>query len=386
MTVFETILRWYGSVGPVIVTALFNLLHEGEEMKSMRSIVITVMAAILIMGIMIGTASAKIKLTYNNYLPPTHIGSRVSEAWCKEVEKRTNGEVTIMHFSGGQLLPGPKVYDGVVQGIADIGFSNLAYTRGRFPEMEMCDLPLGMPSGWVSTHVVNRFYQKYQPKEFSAVKLLYMSGSGPNLISTSEKPITKLEDLKGQTLRATGRIADTSAALGATSRPIAIGETYEAVKRGVISGVMLPLETMKAFRLGELLKYCTADWQVGNIYTFYAVMNKDKWNSLPDNIKKIIDEVNAEYIEKSAMGWNDVDLSGAEFFKSKGGKIIQLTDEEAIRWNEAIVPVIDTYMKDTAATGLSMDELKARVEFIRETRNELTKEQKSKGIPMPYDE
>ena len=355
-------------------------------MKSMRSSVIMFMAAILIMGFMIGTASAKIKLTYNNYLPPTHVGSRVAEAWCKEVEKRTNGEVTIQFFAGGQLLPGPKVYDGVVQGIVDIGFSNLAYTRGRFPEMEMCDLPLGMPSGWVSTHVVNRFYQKYAPKEFDAVKVLYMNGSGPNLISTTDKPIYKLEDLKGQTLRATGRIADTTAALGGTSRPIAIPEIYEAVKRGVVSGVMLPLETMKAFRLGELLKYCTTDWQVGNIYTFYAVMNKKKWNSLPDNIKKIIDEVNTEYIEKSAVGWNGDDLGGAEFFKSKGGKMIQLTDEEAVRWNQAIAPVIDTYMKEVAATGLSADELKARVEFIRQTRDELAKEQRDKGIPMPYDE
>jgi TRAP-type C4-dicarboxylate transport system substrate-binding protein len=338
------------------------------------------------MGVLAGTASAKVKLTYNNYLPPTHIGSRVAEAWCKEIEKRSGGEVEIMYFSGGQLLPGPKVFDGVVQGIADIGFSNLAYTRGRFPEMEMCDLPLGMPSGWVSTHVVNRFFQKYQPAEFDSVKLLYMSGSGPNLISTSEKPVATLEDLKGQTLRATGRIADTAAALGAVSRPIAIGETYEAVKRNVISGVMLPLETMKAFRLGELLKYCTADWQVGNIYTFYAVMNKKKWESLPDHLKKIVDEVNAEWIEKSAQGWNDVDLTGAAFFREKGGKIIRLSDQETARWDQAIAPVIETYMNEVSGKGPAVDELKARIEFIRQTRDELIREQMSRGIPMPYDE
>ncbi|BBO90347.1 hypothetical protein DSCOOX_35270 [Desulfosarcina ovata subsp. ovata] len=162
------------------------------------------------------------------------------------------------------MLKANKVFEGVVKGIADIGFSNLAYTRGRFQEMEICDLPLGMPSGWVSTHVAEDFYRKYQPKEFNKAKILYFSACGPNLISTTEKPVYTLEDLKGQTLRATGRIADTAAALGATSRPMGIGETYESVKRNVISGVMLPLETMKGFRLGELLKYCTANWQVGN--------------------------------------------------------------------------------------------------------------------------
>ena len=243
-----------------------------------------------------------------------------------------------------------------------------------------------MPSGWVSTHVVNKFYQKYKPKEFDEAKILFFAGSGPNLISTNEKRVATLMDLKGQTLRATGRVADTAAALGATSRPIGIGETYESVKRNVISGVMLPLETMKAFRLGELLKYCTVDWQVGNIYTFYAVMNKRKWDKLPAHIQKIFEEVNAEYIEKSAVGWNKVDQVGADFFKSKGGKFVQLSDEEAAKWNQATAPVIETYMQEMTKKGLSMDELKARVEFIRNTRDDMMKEQKAKGIPLPYAE
>ena len=176
----------------------------------MRSKSVGALAIILLTVFFADVAIAKITLTYNNYLPPIHIGSKLSESWCKEIEKRTNGEVEFKYFPGGQLLTGPKVWEGVVQGIADIGYTNLAYTRGRFPEMEICDLPLGMPSGWVSTHVVNKFYQKYKPKEFDAAKILFFAGSGPNLISTTDKPVYTLEDLKGQTLRATGRIADTA--------------------------------------------------------------------------------------------------------------------------------------------------------------------------------
>ncbi len=352
----------------------------------MKSKCLVMLSLILLIGFLANGAQAEIKLTFNNYLPPTHVASKISADWCQEIEKRTNGEVKVTHYPGGQLLKGPEVFEGVVNGIADIGFTNLAYTRGRFPEMEMCDLPLGMPSGWVSTYVVNTFYQKYQPKEFDKVKVLYFAGSGPNLISTTQKAVHALGDLKGQTLRATGRIADTAEALGATSRPIAIGETYEAVKRNVISGVMLPLETMKAFRLGELLKFCTTDWQVGNIYTFYAVMNKKKWDKLPANIKKIIEEVNEEYIAKSAVGWNDVDRSGAQFFKSKGGQFITVSDDEAAQWNKAVKPVIDAYIQETSKLGMSAAELEKRIEFIQKTRDELTKMQQSKGIPMPYAE
>lgn len=339
---------------------------------------------ILIIGFSTGVASAKIKLTYNNYFPPTHMASKVSAEWCKEIEKRTNGEVKIQHFAGGQLLKNDKVFDGVVQGIADIGFSNLAYTRGRFPEMEMCDLPLGMPSAWVSSHVVQEFYRKYQPKEFDKVKVIYFSACGPNLVGTTTKPVRALEELKGQTLRATGRIADTASALGATARPMGIGETYEAVKRNVIAGVMLPLETYKGFRLGELLKYCTANWQVGNVYTFYAVMNKKKWDRLPENIKAVFEEVNAEFEEKIAQGWNEIDIAGSEFFKSKGGQIIQLSDDEAKRWNDAVKPVIDNYIKETAQKGVSAEELAARIEFIKATRDKFAELQNTKGIPFPY--
>jgi TRAP-type C4-dicarboxylate transport system substrate-binding protein len=357
-----------------------------EEIMKRKYLVLLSLILFIGFSFNISPAQAQIKLTFNNYLPPIHVASQLSEAYCKEIEKRTHGEVKITHYAGGQLLKGPEVFQGVVNDIADIGFTNLAYTRGRFPEMEMCDLPLGMPSGWVATYVVNKFYEKFKPKGFEKVKVLFFVGSGPNLISTTSWPIRTLEDLKGQTLRATGRVAEVAAALGATSRPMVIGETYEALKRHVISGVMLPLETMKTFRLGELLKYSTTDWQVGNIYTFYAVMNKSKWDSLPANIKKVFEEVNKEYIDKEAMGWNEIDLTGAKFFKSKGGKFITLSDTEAAKWNLAVRPVIDAYINETSKLGVSAAELEKRIEFIRKTRDEMTKVQLSKKIPMPYAE
>ncbi|WP_459947508.1 TRAP transporter substrate-binding protein [Desulfocastanea catecholica] len=364
----------------------FPAKHQTNSEKTMRTKIAIFLSIIMMSGLFVGTAFAKIKLTFNNYFPPTHMASIMSAEWCQEIEKRTNGEVQFQHFAGGQLLQADKVFDGVVQGIADVGFSNLAYTRGRFPEMEMCDLPLGMPSAWVSSHVAQKYYEKYQPKEFDKAKVMYFSACGPNLISTTTKAVHTLEDLKGQTLRATGRIADTANALGATSRPMGIGETYEAVKKNVISGAMLPLETMKGFRLGEVLKYCTANWQVGNVYTFYAVMNKNKWNKLPDNIKKVFEEVNAEFIEKMAQGWNNIDLAGSEFFKSKGGQMIQLTESEAEKWNKAVAPVLETYTQQMVKAGYSVDDIKERFEFVKKTRDEFKALQLSKGIPVPYEQ
>ncbi len=63
-------------------------------------------------------------------------------------------------FYGGTLTPADKCYDGVVKGISDIGFSVLAYTRGKFPLTEVADLPLGMKSGLVASKVINELLQK----------------------------------------------------------------------------------------------------------------------------------------------------------------------------------------------------------------------------------
>ena len=100
--------------------------------------------------------AASVKLTYSNFFPPGHIQSKLAESWCKEVEMRTNGQVVVEYFPGQTLTKARQVYDGVVEGISDVGFSVLAYTRGRFPVMSAVDLPLGYTSGTVATKVVTR--------------------------------------------------------------------------------------------------------------------------------------------------------------------------------------------------------------------------------------
>ena len=102
--------------------------------------------------------AAGVKLTYSNFFPPAHIQSKLAESWCKEVEKRTNGQVVVEYFPGQTLTKARQVYDGVVEGISDVGFSVLAYTRGRFPVISAVDLPLGYTSGVVATKVVLQCY------------------------------------------------------------------------------------------------------------------------------------------------------------------------------------------------------------------------------------
>lgn len=351
--------------------------------------IIAVCAMVTMFGVTCGgivqvASAAEIKLTYNNYFPPTHRMAKLGAEFCKEIEKRTNGKVKINYFAGGTLLKAPQVFDGVVQGIADIGMTNLAYTRGRFPEMEICDLPFGCPSGWVSTKMVNEFYKKHKPKGFDKAHLLYFHACGPNIIYTASVPVKKLIDLKGLTIRGTGRIADTVEALGATPRPIEMAEAYEALSRNVIAGVMGPMEMLKGWRTGEVAKFATNCWKVGNVYTFYIVMNKRKYDALPADVKKVFDEVSAEWVDKHARGWNDIDMEGRGFFESKGGKVIDLSDAEAAKWVEVVQPVIKRYASDMAAKGLKPELVAERIAFIEKSVKDLTRQQAQKGIKSPY--
>ncbi|MFH1115026.1 MAG: TRAP transporter substrate-binding protein [Pseudomonadota bacterium] len=335
-------------------------------------------------ALMVDSASAEIKLTYNNYFPPTHRMAQLGAEFSKEIEKRTNGKVKIAYYAGGTLMKAPQVFDGVAKGVADIGMSNLSYTRGRFPEMEICDLPFGCPSGWVSTQMVDKFYREAKPKGFEKVQPLYFHACGPNIIYTASVPVKALSDMKGLTIRGTGRIADTVEALGATSHPIAMPEAYEALSRNVISGVMGPMEMLKGWRTGEVAKFATNCWEVGNVYTFYVVMNKAKYDKLPPDVKKVFDEVSAEWVQRHAVAWNEIDEEGKEFFASKGGKVINLSKDEAAKWIEAVQPVIQGYEKDMVSKGMKADTVKERVALIRKTVKDLTQAQKEKGIKSPY--
>jgi TRAP-type C4-dicarboxylate transport system substrate-binding protein len=116
--------------------------------KIFLSIVITAIIGIAFMWAGAPQAqAAPIKLTYSNFFPPFHIQSKLAEAWCKEVEKRTNGRVKVEYFPKGTLTKARQCYDGVVTGISDLGLSVLAYTGGRFPVLSAIDLPLGYTSG-----------------------------------------------------------------------------------------------------------------------------------------------------------------------------------------------------------------------------------------------
>jgi len=323
-----------------------------------------------------------INLKAANFFPPPALQSKYLEEFIADLEERTNGRVKVSYFAGGSLLKVPRIYEGVVTGIADIGLAHVEYTPGRFPVTGACEMPLGYPSAWVANQVANDFYNKFRPKEWDDVHVLWMHSSNPSLI-ISKKPVRKLEDFKGLTIRAPGIVGYTISALGATPAPTPMMEVYDAMAKGVIDGVNTPFETLKTFRFAEVAGYTTASWQTGNVYTFYVVMNKNSYEKLPPDIKEIFDELCGEYKERYALMWNAIDFYGKEFAEQKGVEIIELPEYEAARWVKAAAPVIEDYVKDMVGKGYAETEVRGWLKFIRERTEHWTAKQLQLTIKSP---
>lgn len=293
-----------------------------------------------------------ISMNFTNFFAAVHKNSVIADQWCKEVEKRTNGRVKITYFPGATLTPAAQTYDSVMKGISDIGESALGYTRGRFPLMEIIDLPLGYKSGLVATKMINEFYKKFQPKELAGVKIMWLHSHGPGILFTKSKAVNNLGDLKGLKIRATGFSAKTASALGAAPVAMPQTESYDALRTGVVEGILNPMEAMKGWKIAEVIKYCTENYGTAYTTSFFVVMNKNKWNALPKDIQDIIEKINVEWIEKQGKLWDEIDNEGKEYMKQKGNKFIALSKEEDARWIEKVKPVLAEQVKIVNAQGL----------------------------------
>jgi TRAP-type C4-dicarboxylate transport system substrate-binding protein len=315
-----------------------------------------------------------IELKFANFFPPPSRQSKIAEDFIADLEQRTEGRVKVRYFAGGSLLKATTMIDGIEKGIADIGISHIDYTPGRMPVMEAAELPLGYPSGWVANQIMTDFYMKFKPKEMDTVHAMWWHANPPSVLLTT-KPVRKLEDLKGLTIRAPGVIGDVIKALGGTPAPTPAGETYDAISKGVIQGAFMGTESAKNWRFAEVTKYLTNTWIVGPSYPFYAIINKNSYKKFSPEMKAIFDGLCGEYRERYALMWNAIDFEGKEALQKAGGEYINLSKEESARWEKAVEPVLNDYVKRMTSKGFAEPEVRSWIKYLKERAVYLTQKQ-----------
>ena len=290
--------------------------------------------------------------TYSNFFPPSHIQSKLAKSWCEEVQERTDGKVNITYYDGSSLTKPSQTYDAVVNQSVDIGMSCILYTRGRFPLLDVINLPFGNPSGKFATAAFNELYDEFSPEEFSDTKVMYLHAHGPGLIHTKEKAVHSMEDLKGMKIRSGGPVAEIVKALGATPVSMPMPETYQALQKGVVEGACYPEETNKGWKMAEVVDHTIACYDTAYSTGFYVVMNKDRWNALPADVRNTIEQINAEWAEKHGNAWDTSDYEGVRYTLTQGNSLIGIDEKEAEKWKEAVQPVFDKYLEATEERGV----------------------------------
>ena len=324
-------------------------------LRSLLCAAVSAGAVVLLLGGTALGAGKPVELNYSLFFPATHGHALLAAEWAKEVEKRTGGAVKVAMFPGATLTPPDQTYDGVVKGITDIGMSVLSYAKGRFPLSEVLDLPLGYTSGLQATRLANAFVQKFRPAEIGDVKIMYMMGHGPGILHT-KTPVEKLEDLKGLKIRCSGSSARIITALGATPGAMPQNAASDALPKGVVDGLISPIETLKGWKYAEVVKSTTQNFGSSYSLGFFVAMNKQRWEALPKETQTVIEGINREWIDRSGRAWDDFDRAGTAFAVSKGVKFIALSKAEDARWAELVKPVLSDYVAAVKAKGLPGDE------------------------------
>jgi len=294
-----------------------------------------------------------VRLTYSVFFPPTHIQCKLAVEWAAEVEKRSQGKLKIDVIPGGALTKPDQCYEGVVNGISDIGMSCFAYTRGRFPLLEGLDLPVGYPDGVAATRIANELIGKYRKdlKELQDTHLLYVHAHGPGVLA-SKKAVRSLDDLKGMKVRATGLATKIVQGLGGAPIGLTQPETYEALQKGVVEATLCPIETLKGWKQGEVIASVTEASALGYTTVMFVTMNPAKWDKLPADLQQIVTTVSGEWIDKHGLAWNAADAEGRLFVTGLKREMIVLAPDQQAAWQAKIAPVLQDFADRSTQKGL----------------------------------
>lgn len=316
-----------------------------------------------------------IELKLAHFFPATHpVETDLVQPWAKAIEEATNGQVKITSYPGQTLLKADAIYDGVVNGITDIGLSCFAYTRGRFPVLEAFELPgITYINSKVASKVAWEGIKRLNPEEVQDTKLMMVFATGPGDLFT-KVPVRSLSDLQGLSIRATGLSAKTLETLGATPVAMPQSEAYEALSKGVVKGNLSPVEVLKGWKHAEVTDYLTKTPFLYNTL-FFITMNRDKWNSLPPGVQKAIEEVNEKYFKEVAMGlWDKQNEAALKWaVEETGMEVITLPEEEAKKWISLVRPIQDEFVAKISEKGLPGQEI---LDTVKELADKYNKEYK----------
>jgi TRAP-type transport system periplasmic protein len=328
---------------------------EGSIMKKTIASVIFMLIALAWVVPMNMAAADTIELKFAHAFPPKHtMQVTVFEPWAERISKLTDGKVKVTFFPGGALGKAPDLYALAEKGIADIIYTLHGYTPGRFPMTSVFELPFMVPSATKTSEAMWKLYEQFPEfqKEYDKVKVLALFCHPGGDFHTVKKPIKTVDDLKGMKIRtANPSVTEALKIFGATPVTTPVTETYTAIERGVVDGTVLPWEGLGIFKIDELTKFATlADFYT---MTMTVLMNKKKWDSLPEDVKKIIDEQSGMAMSlECGKSYDATDEPFMQRAVAKGVQVIELAPAEKQKLEALTIPLREKWIQEMDGKGL----------------------------------
>ena len=337
--------------------------------KSISTLVSSLAAGLLVMASPVPLWAAEINLTYAFFAPAGTFPGKQMAHWAEQLAKRTNGKVAVKTFPAGTLLGAREMYDGVSKGVADIGLGSPSYDPGRFPLTSGVSLPMGFTNATVASRTLWELTKEFRPKEYEDFKVIAMFTTEPGFIQT-KTAVRNAADLNGMKLRAAGTGVPVLKALGAAPIGMPMPEVPQSVQTGVINGTMTSREVLQDFKLAESLKFVTDYPTV--VVTFAAVMDRKRWDKLPADVQKVIDQLAAEMPAWTGQYHDNENVGAAMKWAAKEHKVqvVSLAADERAKWDAKLKPMEEQWVAEMSAKGLPAARYLAR---LRELRDQFAK-------------
>jgi TRAP-type C4-dicarboxylate transport system substrate-binding protein len=327
-------------------------------MKRFKVCMMLVVAAIVFGTGVAGAAPEVVTLKVAHFLPTSsNFHQKILLPWCDKIKRESGGKLVCQIYPSMQLGGTPaQLMDQVRDGVADIIWTLPTYQAGRFTKSEVFELPFMVKSSEGGSQALWDYIQKNALDEFKGVKLLFTHLHDGNQMHFGKKSVKTLEDLKGLKIRASTRLGtQTLAALGAVPVQMPAPAVPESISKGVVDGASIPWEVTTAFKLQEICKTHTetAPHQAKQSYAIFVfAMNPAKYNKLPADLKKVIDQNSGLAASKWAgMTFDTFTLPARKIAVERHNTINLLSDAEYKRWVKATERVDDAWIKEVGAKG-----------------------------------
>ena len=339
--------------------------------KGRRNLIKAAVAAVALSAAGTAALAADVTLRLHQFLPAqANVPVQVLDVWADKVQADSGGRIEIQRFPSMQLggTP-PQLMDQAIDGVADIVWTVVGYTPGRFPSTEVFELPFMVSDARAASYAYWKMFESHmKDTEFKDVHILGTWVHGPGMFHT-KNPVATPADLNGMKIRGGSRLVNQLLELvGATPVGMPVPAVSEGLSKGVIDGTTIPWEVTTALKVSELVGNHT-EFQGPALYTltFVLAMNKEKYASLPDDLKAVIDANSGLELSVFAGGTQaDADLPARKIAEDLGNNIVVIDRAGTQEWRALSQPIYDEWVADMATRGIDGQALIDEAQMLME--------------------